>query len=342
MAVMFDYFRYISFCLLVSILLLGSSFLAHADTFGKATILLVLQPNKVSGKKWDIGKGADPALCMAYGCYISRGFALSAKYFKGKSALLPVVNARACRNSLICVYRDIELPNEGFDIWPVDLDGFKHDKMQIQRTFIDKSCVFDQRRLQCFNGVHTAEYSLWVVPETVAKSAGKTGLDYALFKGLHDAREAYISSFLDDQRHRLPQIVKKFFHRILDKTVSNQCLRSVDVISEAFYIAGIFDSPDRKPSVFLKNWLLSGSSEEKTKRVLQLKPIVFWKMHHAIHTLKMYADADKRQEFSYQKGIIYRDQGRTTSLDIGWDVKSRAQSLLDKCVLGRSFIRSSY
>ena len=323
-----------SFLAILSIFFVFNNVSVYADQSKRYTAIIVLQPHKISGKKWDLGKGADPALCTKYGCYVSRGLHKEAKFFKGKKAFFPAVNARSCSNKLSCVFRGLILPQDKTDLWPVDLDGFNHDQMEAQKATIDHTCRLTRGHLKCYNGIYTQQYSLWLVPEYIAEKAGRKTLDYAIFKGINDEREKYISNFLEDEKHNISDIVGKFYDLVLNTAIPHKCTINSDVIAEAFFVSDIFSSKNRKPAIFLKNWLLSNDLSH-VKRVSQVKPRVFWKIHNAIKQLSVYAHASKRQEFSHQKGLNYIDHGKVNSLVIGWDTKSRAKRIIDKCIYGK-------
>ncbi len=310
---------------------------AQADTYSeKATVLIVMQPFKQTGKPWDAGKGADPIICLNHGCYVGRGYLTKAKYFPGKKAYLPAVMARACNNTLTCVYRGVKFTRKREDIWPVDIDGFKRDYMATKKASVDRSCFIENKRLQCLNGIYTPEYSMWVIPEDLAKDAGRKVLDYALYKGIHDAREEYMADYLERQRAYLPKTVARFYEKILKSPVPTHCAVDPDIISEAFYLAGIFNSDKRKSGIVFKH-LISEERFAGMRRTMLTKPARFWVFHDALSTLELYAFADKRQEFSYQRGLIYKDNNNRTSLLIGWDVKSRAKKVMDQCISGKSY-----
>lgn len=303
---------------------------AQAET-EKATVLIVMQPFKQSGKPWDPGKGADPVVCLNHGCYVGRGYLKDAKYFPGKKAYLPAVMARACNNTLKCIYRGVKFTKQREDIWPVDIDGFKRDYLATKKTSIDRSCFIEQGKLQCLNGIYTPEYSMWVLPEKLAEKAGRKVLDYALYKGIHDAREQYMSDYLERQRAYLPKTIARFYEKILNRPVPTHCAVEPDMISEAFYLAGIFNSDKRKSGIVFKH-LISDGRFTTFRRSMLTEPAKFWVFHEALSTLELYAFADKRQEFSYQKGLIYKDNSARTSLLIGWDVKSRAGKVMEQCI----------
>jgi len=203
------------------------------------TIVLRLEPKKASGRNWDIGRGADPIICLTDGCYVSEGLARNARYYRGRSVFLPGVRAGKCRNRLSCVFRNVHLKAGKDTVQPIDLDAFEHDFLERRPIQADQTCLLADNNIQCSNGIFTANYAIWAIPEAIAKAAGKQALDYARSKGLHDSKKDYINVFLRDRGIRLPTAVRRFHNSIAETHVSRRRLPSASFITEAFFIAGI-------------------------------------------------------------------------------------------------------
>ncbi len=323
--------KYISAVAFILMLVSGHFSLAIAD--GRdATILILLQPNKASGKSWDLGKGADPMICLDHGCYTGRGFLAPAKFYKGKKAFLPAVQARACRNSLTCVYRKVFIPADTDYIQPIDHDGFKSDLMQNATAKIDDSCRLEDMKLQCSEGIFTSEYSMWIVPKAIADQAGKKALDYALFKSLYEARQQYKKTFITELRSRLPVAVRHFFHSVLEKPVLRQCASDPELMAEVLYISEIFDSQKRQSSSFIRGFIRTELKKTNHADTIYMSK-KFWDFHDGIKRLEAYTAADKYKIVPHQKGLKLIIEPEATTLLIGGDVKSRAENALSTCFL---------
>lgn len=327
----------IGFCIVTGSFVMARTSAVHAE---RATVLLVLEPRKPSGKNWDIGPGADPIICLKKGCYQSRGLNEPARFFSGKSIFFPGIRAGKCRNSHVCVFRDVEISDAGDKIQPVDLDGFEHDRMTKQVVQVDESCSFRKGRVKCRNGLFSPEYSLWVVPEVLAVESGKRALDFALFKGLQDYKQDYIARFLKKERKALPKTVAKFYSVILDEYVPKACTRDADIITSAFHLSGIVKSGQRATrgavGLFVEKYVDADNLDPILKMV-RFRPEVFWALHEAIGTLKSYASAGLVQMSESGEQVRLVPHGKNkSSLLIGWSVKSRARALLDDCLMRRS------
>ncbi|MGI9386431.1 MAG: hypothetical protein ACR2OX_03280, partial [Methyloligellaceae bacterium] len=119
----------------------------------RATIVVVLEPQKHNSQKWDIGRGADPVLCLKRGCYVSRGLSKNAKYYRGGNIFLPGIRAGACRNSLACVFRNVQLLNGKDEAQLIDLDAIEHDFLDRRPIKVDESCHLRNKRIDCGNGI---------------------------------------------------------------------------------------------------------------------------------------------------------------------------------------------
>ncbi len=319
-------------------LLCGFFSVAIADS-ERATVLVLFQPHKISGRSWDLGKGADPMVCLDHGCYTGRGFVAPAKYYKGKKALLPAVQARACRNSLSCVYRKVYIPTKEIGIWPIDHDVINSDHLEKARAKIDKSCDVEDGQLQCSKGIFTDEYSMWIVPESVADRAGKKALDYALYKGLYKARQRYKKRFIQKQRQYLPLMVESFYNSILDTEISPKCASDPDLIAETLYVTGILDSEARRATAYIRKFIKS-NSDASSGREASFSSSHFWNFHSALRTLDFYTKADSYNQVAHQKGLKIGKFGKRVTLYVGGDVKSRAEHIVSECNLSRRIAKN--
>jgi hypothetical protein len=158
----------------------------------EVTVLLWLAPGSYGIRRGH--PSADPILCVADGCYISRGADRPARFLPGRRAL-GFLNtwgdrAGACRAALGCVFRAVDLGGLPGYLQPVDLHILKHDRRRGQRVGADSSCRLASGRLICRHGVATEDYALWVVPEPLAAAAGPVVLQRALTEGFGDPRAA--------------------------------------------------------------------------------------------------------------------------------------------------------
>jgi hypothetical protein len=131
---------------------------------------------------------ADPVLCMDEGCYISQGPSVSAE-MRGRGGVLGFQNtwgerAGACRNQLGCVFRDIDVGTGSAMIAPVDMRVVRHDRRPTTVVAIDESCKVNLDRITCNRPYVGDGYTVWVVPEGVAREAGSERLQRAVDRGL--------------------------------------------------------------------------------------------------------------------------------------------------------------
>jgi hypothetical protein len=158
----------------------------------EVTVLLWLAPGTYGIRRHH--PTADPILCVADGCYVSRGADRPARFLPGRRAL-GFLNtwgqrAGACRGALGCVFRAVDLGRLPGYLQPVDLHVLKHDRRRGQRVGADSSCQLASGRLLCRQGLATEDYALWVVPEPLAAAAGPGVLQRALAEGFGDPRAA--------------------------------------------------------------------------------------------------------------------------------------------------------
>lgn len=166
-----------------------SGLTAVADVLNKATVLLQMQPGKKGIRRFK--KTADPVLCGRRNCYMSSGFSESAKHMH-RGAILGPFNtlgrrAGACRQKLMCAYRNIDLMEQGVLMQPVDLKIVHHDRRAYRKVTVDQSCRAQAGRLHCSNPIVAKTWKAWVVPEHIAIEAGADALQAALQDGLPDA-----------------------------------------------------------------------------------------------------------------------------------------------------------
>jgi hypothetical protein len=155
------------------------------------TVLLIMSPGN-----YGIRRGAsiaDPILCVLDGCYVSGGPAVAAKFLPGRKAtgIGNTLGARAgaCRQSLSCVFRGVELPLPGV-LQPVDLHILKHDRRRPEIVTADSDCRVSGGRLTCNRAYNAQTYSLWILPEELAASVGPDALQQAVSEGLGPSRSA--------------------------------------------------------------------------------------------------------------------------------------------------------
>jgi hypothetical protein len=159
-------------------------------------VLLALAPGTYGIRRHHPGT-ADPVLCTLDGCFIGAGADAPALFLPGRKALGFAntwgLRAGACRESLYCVFRGVELGELPGYLQPVDLHILHHDRRRGQVIDEDSACRIRVGRLTCEHGIATAEYRLWVVPENLAAEAGPAALEQALTDGLEGTRAAGLS-----------------------------------------------------------------------------------------------------------------------------------------------------
>jgi colicin import membrane protein len=147
-------------------------------TGARVTVLLAMQPGR--GGLRVFNPTADPIVCIADACWISRGPDREARRVPRRKALgaLNTLGGRAgaCNDSLSCVFRNVEIPNGGVLLEPVDLRLFKHDWRRPVSVEVDESCRIERRGLVCAAGQAGSDTRVLVVPERVAREAGAGAL----------------------------------------------------------------------------------------------------------------------------------------------------------------------
>lgn len=158
---------------------------AAASVSGRATVLLVMSPGHNGIRRFS--KTADPVLCVGPQCYVSRGADREAEA-RRVSMVLGAGNtlgkrAGACNHSLGCVFRDVALV-PGAEVQPVDMRILKHDRREVRAIQPDGTCQLERGRLVCAGGVRSATYTMWVVPEDLARKLSPSVLEAAVAAGL--------------------------------------------------------------------------------------------------------------------------------------------------------------
>lgn len=160
------------------------------------TVLLTMEPGTYGIRRRG-PRVADPLLCVRDGCYVSTGPDSSAVFLPGRKAMgvgnTLGARAGACRQSLGCVFRDVELGPLPEFLQPVDLHIFKHDRRPGHMVMADSRCRAEAGRISCRHGIYTETYTLWVMPESVAATAGPAALQRAVADGLDEPRSAELA-----------------------------------------------------------------------------------------------------------------------------------------------------
>ncbi len=162
----------------------------------RVTVLLVMDAGTRGIRRWG-RKTADPMICVANRCFISTGSASPATELTRGRAFGPGIalgkRAGACRNSLICVFRGVDLGSETAWLQPIDLRILRHDRRQTSPISPDKTCAVQRGHLSCAETVAANGYRAWIVPEGVARRAGPEALEAALDGGLDEhGRASYL------------------------------------------------------------------------------------------------------------------------------------------------------
>jgi hypothetical protein len=159
---------------------------------GRATILMVLAAS--DGRPLNSERAADPILCLQDGCYVSNGPQAQASYHSfGQSLSLSGRIGRgagSCNHARTCVFRDVDLGAASTLVQPIDLKLVRHDRREQREVSIDQTCKLIEGRLSCSRPVRTATYTLWIVPEHVAREVGSDKLADAVSDGLMTSRTA--------------------------------------------------------------------------------------------------------------------------------------------------------
>ena len=162
----------------------------------RVTVLLLMLPGDRGIRRNN--KSADPVLCGDGECYVSNGPAVGANLLPARKALGFLrtwgQRAGACNNSLVCVFRGVDLARLDRVLMPVDMRVVRHDRREMQQVASTSTCLLERGRLTCSDTVQSDDYVMWIVPETLAAKAGPEALQQALMDGLPTGRTALAPS----------------------------------------------------------------------------------------------------------------------------------------------------
>ncbi|MGE0765409.1 MAG: hypothetical protein AB7L90_03000 [Hyphomicrobiaceae bacterium] len=151
----------------------------------RVTILMVLEPGHRGIRRNN--KTADPLLCGENGCYVGAGAGTPADLLPRRRAFGAArtlgERAGACRNSLGCVFRNVDLVSYPAVVQPIDMRLLRHDRREPHVLDGASRCRIDGGRLTC-TPVVGPDYIMWVVPEPLAERAGPRELEHAVKTGL--------------------------------------------------------------------------------------------------------------------------------------------------------------
>ncbi len=294
-----------------------------AETY---TVALVVMPLQADGSAWDVTAGADLVLCGAAGCYVSNGLEKTATYYDGGSGLRLIKKAGACRDSLACVFRDLDFAKLVTDknalIEPVDVDYVSHTYMggvtykisdKTTPLFSAENCTLKKTVLDCKTGVHKRDYSLWVLPEKLSRLGGKEALDAVLFKGLLHQRASHLTAQLLDYRRRVQTSSMKFYKTLfageadISLALLDRCILKPEFLSETFYVLGLADASERKAETLLID-LVGRLPKEKVRGLVQRTPQFFWAFGDLTQQLEDFANADRYTLDKEKTGVLLRLQ----------------------------------
>jgi hypothetical protein len=158
----------------------------RADDGARATILLVMQPGTRGIRRH--AKAGDPIVCSGARCFVSEGAEAPARAMTRARAFGPGntlgQRAGACRHSLVCIFRDVDLAGETFDLQAVDMRILRHDRREQVTADVDHTCRNAAGRLHCAEPVRAGSYRAWIVPERLAREMGPDALAAAVADGL--------------------------------------------------------------------------------------------------------------------------------------------------------------
>jgi len=161
----------------------------------RVTVLLAMDPGHRGIRRWR-PHTADPMVCLADRCYISAGADSPARELSRGRAFGPGValgvRAGACRGSLTCVFRNVDLGGQTGWLQPIDLRILRHDRRQTLPVSSDATCDVRRHRLTCAETVTAPDYRAWIVPEGTADRAGPEALEQALESGLEERGASFI------------------------------------------------------------------------------------------------------------------------------------------------------
>jgi colicin import membrane protein len=158
----------------------------------RVTVLLTMTPGHRGIRRHN--RTGDPILCGEHGCYVSAGAETAADLMPLRRAFgvgrTLGERAGACRNSLGCVFRNVDLVTYPAILQPVDMRLLKHDRRQPQVLHEASACRLAAGRLACA-GIQGPDYTMWIVPEDVAQAAGPAELERAIEDGLEGSEQRH-------------------------------------------------------------------------------------------------------------------------------------------------------
>jgi hypothetical protein len=158
----------------------------------RVTILLAMKAGNRGIRRF--AKTADPIVCIAQSCIISRGPSDAARVMRRRKAFGTIntlgKRAGACKNRRTCIFRDVRLEGGNAEIQPIDLRIMRHDRRERQIARADRTCGIFRGRLTCGRPVESETYTAWIVPEDIAVEAGVSVLEAALRTELAGPRSA--------------------------------------------------------------------------------------------------------------------------------------------------------
>lgn len=328
--------RVFRYCYLMCCFIPFLIFSNSAWSADRVTVLLAFEPTKANGKKWDRGLGADPALCMNHGCYKSGGLSSDARYYPRKKIFLPAVVNPHCRNSLICIFRGVELDEDVTEIWPVDLDGFGHDRLERRLVKADDSCLVTRGSLRCLNGVFTEQYSMWLVPDNVLEEASLREIERTLSVRLYNSKDRFTKFYLRNTLTEMPDILARFYERLVGRTVPKDCTADIDVALDAFELSGLLWAHNHHTKRLVKAYL-ENTHPEKFQTLAEDYPKVFWKLYKMIHKMQDFARAEKVVVDTKLRGLRLRKSHHAYTLVVGERVRDHAEEIIEKCIYDTAY-----
>ncbi len=151
----------------------------------RVTVLMTMEPGNRGIRRHN--KTADPLLCGERGCYVGAGADAPAEFLPRRRALgagrTLGERAGACRNSLGCVFRSVDLIAYPAAVQPIDMRFLRHDRRQPLVVLEPSDCQLSDGRLAC-TSLQGPDYTMWIVPERLAEAAGPAELERVLEAGL--------------------------------------------------------------------------------------------------------------------------------------------------------------
>ena len=298
------------------------------------TVTAVVMAEQGDGTAWDLTHGADIILCGAAGCYVSNGLDEPATFYEGRGAFRLLKKAGACRDSLKCVFRGVDLEklqgDKSFNLQLVDVDYVSHNYMTLAKVRAKSNCSVNSARLECGTGVHERDYSLWVIDEEIAKRAGKAGLDHALFKGVQAQRTSALIEKLKRHRAELSSRVSQFYKLILQRDVPEHCSMDKNFLSETFYVMGLADASKRRAEYILKE-MIGRKPASDLSGLIRNKPQLFWAFIDVAAQFRKFAAADQSEQRAGIAELEIETVDGRDKLLYGWRAEARAKAAFEVC-----------